>query len=209
MEVHQLGLEETNNAGHGGGIDAEELLPVGDQNTSIVLGLPAGKEVHAIGSLAGISVAILNGLGQEFSHATTEHDVEVLAGHLGNQLGGHVNTGAGIHSVVSNIRIALPHSVGSLGISSRWTGVGQGGGGDNGRGLAGILGPLGDGGQAVGRLLAGSAVVEVHGGTHSNVDNVGFYAAQVGGGRAGGVWNLGIGTVGLDSNHTFRTLKSL
>jgi len=75
--------------------------------------------------------------------------------------------------------------------------VGQRGGGHNASGFASVLGPLGDGGQTVGRILASSAVIVLHGCTYSNVDDVGFRTAQVSGGRAGGVRHLGIGAVGL------------
>jgi len=75
--------------------------------------------------------------------------------------------------------------------------VGQCGGGHDASGFSGILGPFRNGGQTVRWILAGGAVIKVYCRTYSEVNDVGFDAAQISGGSAGGVGYLSVGAVRL------------
>lgn len=198
MEFHQLRLEQSDNARHFGHIDTKKLLAVADQNASRVLGLPASQEICAIRTFAGFAMQIHNGTGQELAHATTEHNVKVLAGHLGDQLGSHIDAGARIDAIRLHIRIALPHTVCGLGIGARGTGMRQGGRSHNARGFAGILCPLSNRGQTIRWVLARRTVVKVHCGTDTDLNDVRLDAAQICRCCAGRVGHLGIGAIGLD-----------
>lgn len=180
---------------------------VGGDIGRLLVGQPVADQVAAIGAIAGITLLVPHGGVDEVLPATAEDHLEALAHRLLHQLAGNVDGLLGITVPVRHLPVVLPVAIRSVGIDASRRGMCHPGGGHQSRILARRLSPLGDAHHLVLLHSVALAVVPRHLRVDANGSVVALDAAQVGGGRAGGVRHLPVDAVRLRQARVGKALE--